>query len=142
MQYSQFFCGQYEYTTTVSDLPLLEQGFRLASVHFSDDFFIAEMQSTFVRGDGQGNGTTTVLGPVHGELSYPNGNLEPNTTLDMTPYWAPNDPKDRIAAVSACCMYGHYRDGADGGSVAVVQLKTEGGSRIEAQPSWGGVRNW
>ncbi len=138
MQYSQFFCGRadLEYATTVSDLPLLEQGFRLDSVHFSNNIIIEEMQATFVRGDSLGNGTTTVLGPIHGG-SYPDSSF-PNTTLDMTPYWDPNDPNDRIVAVSACCL---GSDATDGGSVAVVQLKTEGGSYIEAQPSHG-VRNW
>lgn len=136
MQYSVFYCGRWdlENTATVSDLPVLEQGFRLASVHFSDYALINEMQSTFVQGDSQGSGTTTVMGPVHG--GGMGSNVLGNTTLDMTPYWAPNDPNDRIAIVSACC---NGRDGVDGPSV--VLLKTAGGSLIEAQLSWG-VRDW
>lgn len=135
MQFSRFFCGRddAEYTSTVSDLPLLEQGFRIASVRLSSYAILNEMQSTFVRADSnRGNSTTTVLGPLHGGYQ---GSME-LTSLDMTPYWNPNDPNDRIVAVSTCCS---WRWASYDSTAELVLLKTEGGSRIEPQPGW---NNW
>lgn len=119
VQYSRFFCGNphTDYIDTNTDLPLLEQGLRLASIYLEGSSRLYRAQSTYASAKWQWSSTRP--GAIHG-----GGTREGvSTTLDMTPYWDPQDPSDRIVAVSTCCtMY-------DNEPLTIV-LRTAGGALV------------
>ncbi len=99
VQYSRFFCGisNTEYIDTNTDLPLLEEGLRLASIYLEGSSRLFRAQSTYASAEWLWSSTRP--GAIHGGSTREGV----GTTLDMTPYWEPRDPQDRIVAVSTCC---------------------------------------
>ncbi len=115
MQYSRFFCGSSYtgYTETASDLAILGEGVRLASISLEGSTRLYRAQCFYKSADGRDRWDA-----IHGKDDRGTA----STSLDMRPYWEPKNPNDRIVAVGACC--------ADNDDLQTIVLRTAGGSLV------------